>query len=134
MALGFEDEMLVSVQLEYSYQKLDQLELEPATADDFELVEQNSNQIEEQLLNQVGVFYRGQTFVLFLGQQKTVVRLKSIVDARLTNNCFYLTESCELHIAAKTRPKLAPSAKSEITDIKQEIVASTESVKTVLLD
>jgi hypothetical protein len=39
--------MLVSVQIEYSYQKLQQLELEPATADDFEIVEQNSSQIEE---------------------------------------------------------------------------------------
>ena len=47
LALGLDDEMLVSVQIEYSYQKLQQLELEPATADDFEIVEQNSSQIEE---------------------------------------------------------------------------------------
>jgi Peroxisome biogenesis factor 1, N-terminal len=104
-ALGLDEDLLVSVQIEYSYQKLQHLELEPATADDFEIVEQNSSQIEEQLLNQVGVFFRGQTFVLFLGQQGTVVRLRSVIDARNSSNCYYLTESCELHIAAKARPK-----------------------------
>lgn len=123
--------MIVSVQVEYSYQKLQQIELEPATPEDFEIVEQNSNQIEEQLLNQVGVFFRGQTFVLFLGQQGTVVRLKSVIDARQISSCFYLTEACELHIAAKTRPKQA--AKQESLPKNQQNVLEGELSLKILL-
>ena len=45
--LGLENDMLVSVALEYSYEKLNAVELDPLTVDDFEIIEQNSNQIEE---------------------------------------------------------------------------------------
>jgi peroxin-1 len=55
--LGLNDGDLVSAAIEYSYEKLKQIELEPLTADDFEIIERNCGFIEEQLLNQVGVFY-----------------------------------------------------------------------------
>ena len=91
--LGLEDDMLVSVALEYSYEKLNAVELDPLTVDDFEIIEQNSSQIEEQLLNQVGVFYSNQLFVIFLGANGTqIVRLRTIIDPKETSNCFYLTE------------------------------------------
>ena len=41
--LGLEDDMLVSVALEYSYEKLNAVELDPLTVEDFEIIEQNSN-------------------------------------------------------------------------------------------
>ena len=44
---GLHEGQVVSVQLEYSYSKLDQIELEPLTVDDFEIIEQNCDQIEE---------------------------------------------------------------------------------------
>lgn len=55
--LHLEQDSLVSASLEYSFEHLDSIELEPLTVDDFELVEQHSSYIEEQLLNQIGVFY-----------------------------------------------------------------------------
>ena len=57
MISGIQDGMLVQASIEYSYEKLEAIELDPLTVDDFELIEQHCNQIEEQLLNQVGVFY-----------------------------------------------------------------------------
>jgi len=105
--LHLEDEMLVSAQIEYSYEKLPSVELDPLTVEDFETIEQNSDEIEEQLLNQVGVFFDRQLFVLFLGPQGTQsVRLMAKIDTKVnTSSCFFLTESCELHIAAKSRPR-----------------------------
>jgi len=47
----------VNVSIEYSFEHLDSIELEPLTVDDFELVEIHAAYIEEQLLNQIGVFY-----------------------------------------------------------------------------
>ena len=49
--IGLEDGMLVQVAIEYSYEKLNEIELEPVTVEDYEIIEQNCNQIEEQLLN-----------------------------------------------------------------------------------
>lgn len=57
LLLQLDDDMLVQVAIEYSYEKLNAIELDPLTVDDYEVIEQNCNQIEEQLLNQVGVFY-----------------------------------------------------------------------------
>ncbi len=68
----------------------------------------------------MGVFYRHQTFVLFLGLQGTVVRLKSVIVNHLTSNCFYLTEACELHIAAKTRQKKGVIATGNAAEPKIE--------------
>ena len=59
MLLGLEQDSLVNCSLEYSFEHLESIELEPLTVDDFEIVETNSGFIEEQLLNQVGVFYHG---------------------------------------------------------------------------
>jgi len=43
--------MLVEAQVEYSFAKLDEVELEPLTAHDFSLIEQNGDFIENNLLN-----------------------------------------------------------------------------------
>ena len=102
--------MLVSASVEYSYQKLSALELDPLTVADFEIIEQNSDQIEEQLLNQVGVFHANQMFLLFLGAQGTqTVRLRTKISGTETSSCFFLTECSELHIAAKTRTRAKPN-------------------------
>ena len=105
--MGVTKDMLVQCSIEYSYEKLTALELEPLTVEDYETIEQNCAQIEEQLLTQVGVFYPRQVFVLFLGANGTQkVRLRSKIDTeRNTSMCFFLTEACELHIMAKTRPR-----------------------------
>jgi hypothetical protein len=41
-----EQDSLVEVGLEYSFERLESLEIEPLTVEDFELVEQNSAYIE----------------------------------------------------------------------------------------
>ena len=64
----------------------------------------------------MGVFYRQQVFLLFLGAQGTqTVRLRSKIGEANTSSCYYLTESCELHVIAKTRPR------------KKEVVKDAES-------
>jgi peroxin-1 len=65
--LDLQDGDIVHVSIEYSFEKLKALELEPFTADDYEIIEKNADLIEEQLLNQIGVFYHMQRFVIFLG-------------------------------------------------------------------
>ena len=57
LLLGIEDGEMVTCSIEYSFEKLLKLELEPLTVDDFEIIEKNADFIEEQLLNQAGVFY-----------------------------------------------------------------------------
>ena len=49
--LGLHEGDLVEASIEYSFEKLKQVELEPVTADDFEIIERNCGYIEEQLLN-----------------------------------------------------------------------------------
>ena len=39
--LNIEDEMLLEVSIEYSYEKLAAIELEPVTVEDYEIIEQN---------------------------------------------------------------------------------------------
>ena len=45
--LDLNDGDIVTVSIEYSFEKLKQIELEPLTADDFEIIEKNSSFIEE---------------------------------------------------------------------------------------
>lgn len=114
LLLQIEEDSLVEVQLEYSFQKLASLELEPLTVDDFEVVEQNAGQVEEQLLNQVGVFYQNQVFCLFLGNNgQSIVRLRSVMGGQQASQaaCFFLTDQSELHIQAKIRKR--PLAKHQ---------------------
>ena len=49
--MNLEEDSLVQVSIEYSYEKLPAIELEPLTVEDYEVIEQNCDQIEEQLLN-----------------------------------------------------------------------------------
>ena len=44
--LGFHQDMLISAQIEYSFEKLDSVELEPLTHVDFQTIEQHSDFIE----------------------------------------------------------------------------------------
>lgn len=64
MLLGFQSDMMISAQIEYSFEKLDSVELEPLTFQDFRIIEENSEFIEQNLLNQMQVFYKNQVFIL----------------------------------------------------------------------
>ena len=92
---------MVNTSIEYSFEHLDSVELEPLTVDDFELVEAHSAYIEEQLLNQIGVFYNNQKFVLWINNAVVSLQTKCKESAK----CFYLGVDSELHIQTKTRPK-----------------------------
>ena len=48
---------MVEVQIEFSYAKLESVELTPLTPRDFRKVEENGDYLEENLLNQMQVFY-----------------------------------------------------------------------------
>ena len=101
--LGYTSDMMISAHIEYSFQKLESVELEPVTALDFSIIEENSEFIEQNLLNQMQVFYVDQLFVLHL-QDNKVVKLKTKIKTKPKQkyaNCFYLTQDCELHIIPK---------------------------------
>ena len=49
--LGLADGMLIEVQVEYSCQRIEKLEMEPLTAADFHLIQKNGDYVEENLLN-----------------------------------------------------------------------------------
>jgi hypothetical protein len=113
--MGLNDGELVQAAIEYSFEKLKQIELEPLTADDFEIIEKNCGFIEEQLLNQVAVFYDKQRFAVFIngagpeGQSNVCVRLISKLRGQSkVARCFFLTTESELHIMPKLRPKPIP--------------------------
>jgi len=111
--LSMADGDYVQAAIEYSFEKLKQLELEPLTADDFEIIERNCEFIEEQLLNQVGVFYDRQRFVIFNIEAANVsVRLISKVNG-VQAKCFYLSVDSELHIAPKLRPQTRPESEDK---------------------
>lgn len=102
--LGFTDGMMISAQIEYSFEKLEAVELEPVTAYDFDMIEQNSAFIEQNLLNQMQLFYPDQQFILHLPNYQVARLQTKIKKSRKTNlvKCFYLTKDCELHIIPKT--------------------------------
>jgi hypothetical protein len=45
--LDLADGDMINASIEYSFDKLNEIELEPLTADDFEIIEKNSEYIEE---------------------------------------------------------------------------------------
>jgi len=100
--LNLSENEYVNVQLEYSFEKLPKIELEPLTADDFELIEKNCEFIESEMLNQVGVFYEGQLLVIYLNGN-LMARLRSKIESDARANCYYLTAESELHIAVVQR-------------------------------
>ena len=58
ISLGFASGQMIEAQIEYSFTKLESVELVPLTKQDFITVESNSEFIEQNLLNQMQVFYR----------------------------------------------------------------------------
>ena len=80
----------------------------------------------------MGVFFPNQVFTLFLGHNHTQsVRLRSKIDPSNTSNSFFLTESCELHIITKTRPrkKEAREGTEELKESAEEIEAGDRSTR-----
>lgn len=49
--LDLEDDMPAEAQVEYSCQRISQLEMEPETAQDFHCIQTNGDYVEEHLLN-----------------------------------------------------------------------------------
>jgi Peroxisome biogenesis factor 1, N-terminal len=113
--------------------------LEPLTPDDFEIIEKNCNFIEEQLLNQVGVFYDRQRFIITMNDGGVTVRLISKIgrQSNITGSqiakCFYLTVDSELHIAPKLRPKTKKQGEDEEKEeeTEPEILKKAETFKPI---
>ena len=57
----------LDVSIQYTFRHLKQVEFEPITADDFDIVRHFAEEIEFNLLNQIGVFYNGLIFPCFVG-------------------------------------------------------------------
>ena len=74
--------------------------VEPASADDWEVLEQNADYVEGQLLQQVGVVVEGQPFPVWIrGQSVLTLRPVSVVPGPMAQ----LTAGSEVAIAPRTR-------------------------------
>ena len=57
----------LEVSIQYTFRHLKKVEFEPITADDYEIVCHFAEEIEYNLLNQIGVFYNGLLFTCYVG-------------------------------------------------------------------
>lgn len=81
--------------------------VEPASADDWEVLEQNAEYVEGQLLRQVGVVVEGQPFPVWIrGQSTLMLRPTQVVPGPMAQ----LTDGSELAIAPRTRQQEAKEA------------------------
>ncbi|KAL6065431.1 Peroxisome biosynthesis protein pex1 [Balamuthia mandrillaris] len=103
-----------------------QVHVEPASPDDWEIVELNQGYLEEQILNQINVVYEGQVFPLWIRQQ-TLVHFRIVSTA--PGPFVRLVRDAEVVIA----PKLRPSHQTNGTSETVFTPASTKKVKKVRL-
>eukprot|EP01133_Synstelium_polycarpum_P015193 gene15193-17979_t len=91
--------------------------VEPATSDDWEVLELHADYLEEQLLNQVNVLTIGQTIPIWV-HNTTIIRLK-IVETT-PDATVRLSKGAEIIIAPK--PRHVPSTRSAISLIPRYLL------------
>ena len=86
--------------------KADSIAIEPASPDDWEMVELNAAFLEEQLMTQVGVLFEGQQFPVWI-ESGSVLLLKAV--STKPSKLVRLGPGAELVVAPKKRVVAAPS-------------------------
>eukprot|EP00899_Mesostigma_viride_P012537 jgi/Mesvir1/21284/Mv21678-RA.2 len=87
--------------------------IEPASADDWEMLELNKDYVEEQLLNQVGVLEQGQRFPFWV-RRKTLLHLRAVAMEPAT--LVKLVRGAELFVAPVSRVSAASQATEQAAD------------------
>ncbi|KAJ2810257.1 Peroxisome biosynthesis protein pex1, partial [Coemansia furcata] len=97
-------------------------EVEPASADDWEILSLNAGAVEERLLQQARVVAVGQPIVFWLSAS-TVVRLNTASVTPKTHACCLLANDSEVIVAPRTRRKAAATTE---TSAKQDVAATSQ--------
>lgn len=122
-ALKIPDGVVVDVAIQYTFRHLKMVEFEPITPDDYEIVRHFAEEIEFNLLNQIGVFFNGLIFPCYVGPdlQYRILFKVNIKDKLMQRaECFMLSLSAEITIPPKVR---------EIEEIKKEEEEKREQIK-----
>lgn len=122
--LGLLEGITIEVSIQYTFRHLKMVEFEPITPDDYEIVKHFAEEIEFNLLNQIGVFYNGLVFPCYVGPElQYQIRFKVNIKEKLVERaeCFMLSFDAEITIPPKIREK--EEAKKEVEarrDIEKE--------------
>ncbi|KAK9899327.1 AAA-domain-containing protein [Cystobasidium minutum MCA 4210] len=107
--------------------------VEPASADDWEVVESHAEYLEQNLLSQVRAASPGQTVCVWVGKSKSLVKMKIISVEPAEDIAVRLTVDTEVIVAPKTR--YGPKAKdTEKHDIGEASASSSKAPKPLSLD
>ncbi|KAJ2081750.1 Peroxisome biosynthesis protein pex1, partial [Coemansia sp. S100] len=107
--LGLADGTSVSVEYVADVGTCTAAEVEPASADDWEILSLNAGAVEERLLQQARVVAVGQPIVFWLSAS-TVVRLNTASVTPKTHSCCLLANDSEVIVAPRTRHKPVTTA------------------------
>ncbi|KAI8923030.1 P-loop containing nucleoside triphosphate hydrolase protein [Entophlyctis helioformis] len=111
-ALGLVEGQRVSATFVRDIQEAASVSVEPATIDDWEILELHAGYLEEQVLNQLRIVYPGQTFTIWVHHQACIT-LKLVSLDPDNQLCLRLSENAEIIVAPKTRD--AASKAKELT-------------------
>jgi len=104
--LNLPDGVPLEVSIQYTFRHLKKVEFEPITADDYEIVCYFAEQVEENLKNQIGVFFNGLIFPCYVGQDlRYRILFKVNIKDKITERaeCFMLSENAEVNVPPKIR-------------------------------
>ncbi|KAJ3184012.1 Peroxisome biosynthesis protein pex1 [Gaertneriomyces sp. JEL0708] len=106
-ALGLKEGQKVSAEFCKSVQPGSSVNVEPLTADDWEILELHAGYLEEQFLNQVRVVWKGQVITIWV-QSQALIRVR-VVETDPSAECVKLDTNAEVIIAPKKRGALGTS-------------------------
>ncbi|KAI9015039.1 P-loop containing nucleoside triphosphate hydrolase protein [Gaertneriomyces semiglobifer] len=106
-ALGLKEGQKVSAEFCKSVQPGSSVNVEPLTADDWEILELHAGYLEEQFLNQVRVVWKGQVITIWV-QSQALIRVR-VVETDPSAECVKLDTNAEVIIAPKKRGVLGTS-------------------------
>ncbi|KAK9728067.1 Peroxisome biosynthesis protein pex1 [Basidiobolus ranarum] len=114
LAMGLRDGQEVEVAFKHDVPNGNNVEVEPFSADDWEIVELHAGLIEEQFLNQIQIVHRDQTINFWIHGQ-TMVQLR-VVNTDPKVACVKLGANAEVYIKPKIRESALISRKTDLTD------------------
>ncbi|KAJ2006665.1 Peroxisome biosynthesis protein pex1 [Coemansia thaxteri] len=115
-ALGLGDGARVRVEYVPDVATCTAAEVEPASADDWEILSLNAGAVEERLLQQARVVAVGQPIVFWLSPS-TVVRLATAAVTPRTQACCLLANDSEVVVAPRPRARKAQSSQSPAASV-----------------
>ena len=123
----------LEVSVQYTFRHLKKVEFEPITPDDYEIVRHFAEEIEYNLLNQIGVFFNGLVFPCYVGPDLgyRILFKVNIKEKLMTRaECFMLSLQAEISIPPKIRD--VQEVQKEEEDKRQSERESRNKVRLVM--